>query len=273
MWELIITGCGTSHGTPPWGLPEFWSEDPRDHRRRSGAILRKKHGPVILLDTGPDLLYQLRDPYKNWDGVRYPADCITRVDAVLLTHAHADHCHGINELRHINRLMKMTGIPVYGHGPHLDEVRDMFGYCFRDPHEAYHYGSPALQAEAVADFSRFVVAGLPVRTCPVSHGPSGRTTAYRIGDLAYVTDVKAIPEQSAELLAGVDLLVLGMLREQMHPTHCNWEEAEGFIRRLQPKQTLLVHMGYGVHYAEWERWLPAGVQLAWDGFSMPAPVL
>src|SRR3954466_15505408 len=102
-WELIITGCGTSHGNPPWGLPGAWSEDPRDRRRRSGALLRGPRGQVLLIDAGPDLMYQLRDPDLTWDGVTYPTGSVVRCDGVLLTHDHADHVNGLNDLRHLNR--------------------------------------------------------------------------------------------------------------------------------------------------------------------------
>ena len=95
-WELILTGTGTSHGNPPWGNPNIWSNDPRDHRRRSGAILKGPGGEVILIDAGPDLMHQLRDPYKRTSMYDYPTDCICRCDGVLITHDHADHCHDVD---------------------------------------------------------------------------------------------------------------------------------------------------------------------------------
>ena len=125
-WQFTITGSGTSHGSPPWGVPEFWSNDPRDHRRRSGAMLRAADGRVILWDCGPDLAHQLTDPYKTWNRLDYPTDCVTRCDGLLLTHTHADHTHGINELRHLNRLMHGRSITMYGWDDHLTELEQNF---------------------------------------------------------------------------------------------------------------------------------------------------
>lgn len=265
-WELIITGCGTSHGNPPWGIPELWSTDPRDHRRRSGAILRGPAGEVVLIDAGPDLMHQLRDPYKTWNGRDYPENCITRCDAVLITHTHADHSHGLNELRHLNRLMAMCGIQIFGHGPHLSELVSMFGYCFRAPHAAYQMGSPSLEAVPVADEELFPCAGLSVLPLAASHGPAGRVTAYRIGGLAYLTDIKDLPLSADRFLHHLDLLVLNMLHEALHPTHCNWDEAQAIIARLKPRRCVLTHMGHTVHYQDWEERLPAGVDMAYDGW-------
>ncbi|MFW5846222.1 MAG: MBL fold metallo-hydrolase [Planctomycetota bacterium] len=268
MWELIITGCGVSHGTPPWGHPELWSEDPRDHRRRSGAVLRGPDGQVVLIDTGPDLLHQMRDPYKRWDGRSYPVDCITRCDGVLLTHVHADHSHGINDLRHLNRLMGGGGIGIHAHAAHLDELVAMFPYCFADPDAAYRMGSPALHAVAVRDDEPFALAGLRITPFAVDHGPAGRVTAWRMGGLAYLTDVKHLPVTADRHLQDVDLLVLNMLREASHPTHCNWAEAQVLIERIAPQRTILVHMGHEVRYAQWAPRLPPSVRLAVDGLAV-----
>ena len=265
-WELIITGCGTSHGNPVWGYPEHWSEDPRDHRRRSGAILKGPVGQIVLIDTGPDLMHQLRDPYKRHTGYGYPLDCITRADAVLLTHDHADHSHGLNELRQLNRIMDKE-IPVYAHPVHLDEVMRMFAYCFQDAHAIYHKGSPALSAHALRDGKFTELAGLSVYTFYMSHGPAGRTSGFRMGSMAYLTDLKELPREQDQHLQGLDLLVLDMLRETLHPTHLAWSEAQDILDRLQPQRCILTHMGHEVRYAEWESRLPAGVSMAYDGIS------
>lgn len=266
MWELIITGCGTSHGNPPWGLPQWWSDDPRDARRRAGGILRGPSGEVVLIDVGPDLGAQLRDPYKTWDGRSYPADCITRCDGVLLTHSHADHCHGINELRHLNRLMGGAGIPIFGLAEHLEALRQMFGYCFGGG-GAYSHSNPALSTVSMTPQATHTLAGLSVKAVEMSHGSAGTTAGFRINDIAWLTDLKSIAPDGLEHLYDLELLVLDMLRESVHPTHLCWAEAEALIAELRPRRTILTHMGHEVRYAEWEARLPAGVVLAMDGMT------
>lgn len=268
VWECVITGCGTSHGNPPWGVPASWSTDPRDRRRRSGAILRGPADEVVLLDIGPDLADQLRDPYRDWDGLSYPARCVTSCDGVLLTHDHADHMHGINELRHLNRLMGGDTIRIFGAAEHLSVLRGSFPYCFPSSgEEAYQLAVPHLATVAIDLHQPFRVAGIDVLPLPTSHGPAGPVTAYRIGELAYCTDCKIIPDETLTALHGVDLLVLDMLREKEHPTHMNFDEAMAVVETLKPRQTVLVHTGHEVRYAEWQHRLPDGVVLAVDGWS------
>lgn len=268
-WHLVITGCGTSHGNPPWGRPELWSEDPRDLRRRSGGVIQGPLGQCLLIDCGPDLMHQMRDPYRTWDGRRYPADCITRVDAVLLTHDHADHSHGINDLRHLNRLMAMRTIPIHGHREHLDAVQQMFPFCFGAGEQAYVGYRPALEAVPMVDGALTWIADLPVTAFAMSHGSAGRTTGFRCGEMAYLTDLKALPASADGLLQGLDLLALDMLREDPHETHLCWAEAQAIIERLRPARTVLIHMGHEVRYADWQPRLPPSVTMAWDGLRLP----
>ena len=265
-WELLITGCGTSHGNPPWGYPQLWSEDPRDLRRRAGAVLSGPDGQVLLIDAGPDLQHQMRDPDRTWDGRSYPVKCIVRCDAVLLTHDHADHSHGLNDLRHLNRLMGGASIRIFGNREHLEALQTMFPFCFGEPDKLYYLGSPALLSEAMSDGVVTEVAGLPVVAFPMSHGPAGRTTGFRCGGMAWLTDLKVLPPEADAHLRDLDLLVLDMLRDQEHSTHLNWAEAQAIIARIKPRRTVLTHMGYEVKYREWETRLPPGVVMAYDGY-------
>lgn len=268
-WELVITGCGTSHGNPPWGWPEFWSEDPRDLRRRSGAMLRSARGQVLLIDAGPDLMHQLRDPYRDWDGKSYPRRCVTRCDGLLLSHVHADHCHGVNDLRHLNRLMRGESIPVYAHPDHLDALIAMFPYCFGSRDEVYHLGAPALSPRPLVDGVPTGICGLEIVPVAMGHGPAGRTTGFRIGPMAYLTDLKTLPAESRAHLRGLELLVLDMLRAEPHPTHLCWDEAQAIIEDLAPARTVLTHLGHEVRTRQWTDRLPAHVELAYDGWHAP----
>ncbi|HAT09697.1 MAG TPA: hypothetical protein DCS97_03705 [Planctomycetes bacterium] len=266
-WEFTITGCGTSHGNPMWGVPDWWSTDPRDRRRRSGAFLRGPEGQIVLFDCGPDLAHQMTDPYRDWDGRSYPARCLTRCDAVLLTHDHADHCHGINELRHVQRLMRGADITLYGWEPHLASVRAMFPYCFGAGLDTYRMSKPTLRTAELADGQKHIIAQLPVIPFAMSHGSAGRTTGFRCGTMAYCTDLKELPRDCDPLLADLDLLALGVLRDELHPTHQNWDEAQAVLARLRPRRCVLMHMGPEVRYADWLARLPPGVELAVDGWT------
>lgn len=268
IWELLITGCGVSHGNPPWGEPARWSTDVRDRRRRFGAVLRGPAGQVLLIDAGPDLMHQMRDPDLTWDGISYPKHCITRCDGVLITHDHADHSHGINDLRHLNRLMGGRSIPLHGHVEHLRELERMFSYCFGAREAAYYLGLPGLVSTPMEDGRTVTLAGLPVTAFAMSHGPAGRTTGFRFGDCGFLTDLKKLPAEADRVLAGIELLVLDMLREEPHPTHLCWDEACAIIARLKPKRTVLIHMGHEVRYADWLARLPPDVVMAVDGMRM-----
>ena len=265
QWQLVITGCGTSHGNPIIGLPDRWSDDPRDQRRRTAAILQRGE-QSILIDCGPDLLAQLRDPYCSWDGLSYPQYAITSTMAVLMTHEHADHSHGINDLRLLNRLQKKT-VPIYADHVHADKLLTQFAYCFAG--DATGAWRPGLEARPFSVGDQLLIDGWPIQTMPLQHGPAGPVTGFRFGDLAYLTDVKTILPDAWQYLDGLDTLVLGVLREEPHATHMHVAEALEVVQRLRPRRCVFTHLGLEVRYADLASRLPVGVEPAFDGLALP----
>lgn len=264
-WQMVITGCGTSHGNPVFGLPDRWSTDPRDQRRRTAAILRRGT-ESILIDCGPDLLAQLRDPYCTWDGMQYPQYAVTSTLGVLMTHEHADHSHGINDLRLLNRLQKKP-VPVHADQEHLDLLMRQFEYCFAgDDTGAWR---PGLVGHAFRVGDRLTIDGWPIQTVPLQHGPAGPVTGFRFGDLAYLTDVKTVLTGAWQHLEDLDTLVLGVLREEPHATHLSVSEALEVVQRLRPRRTVFTHLGLEVRYADLAAKLPVGIEPAFDGLTLP----
>jgi phosphoribosyl 1,2-cyclic phosphate phosphodiesterase len=162
--------------------------------------------------------------------------------------------------------MNGASIPVLGHQPHLDALQSMFPYCFGRADDIYRLGSPSLTARAVAFGQAVPIAGVAVLPIALDHGPGGQTTGFRCGGMAYLTDLKSLPSASRAMLRGLDLLALDMLREEPHPTHLCWAEAEEVIADLKPRRTVLTHLGHEVRYAQWRDRLPPTIELAHDGW-------
>lgn len=227
------------------------SPNPRNKRLRTSALL-EVGGLNLLFDAGPDLRQQAL------------AVGLTRVDAVLLTHAHVDHIAGLDDLRPLNFAQK-AAIPLYGTRPTLTFVRKHFDYAFSEGSE----GStrPSLELVEIHDSSPFQVGPVEVVPFDVYHG-TWTITGFRIGGLGYVTDASAIPPASLAHLRGLDLLVLNALRQKPHPTHFSLDQALEQIEVLQPRRALLVHMTHDVEHQATNAALPDHVRLAFDGQSI-----
>jgi phosphoribosyl 1,2-cyclic phosphate phosphodiesterase len=257
--RLTFLGTGTSFGVPQIGCrcPTCTSSDPRDRRTRTAALLETR-GKRLLIDTPPELRLQL------------VAAGAERVDAVFYTHAHADHVHGIDDLRAIS-VRQGTELPVYGSAATMAELAARFPYIF-DPGILAHPGTskPELATHVLEPGRSVVVAGVPVLPLALPHGTQG-VFGYRVGRVAYLTDVKAIPDAVAEQLAGLDVLVLNALLPLPHPLHLSIPEAVAAAQRIGARRTFFTHLTHDSPHAELAARLPAGVAPAYDGLVIDVP--
>ena len=248
--KITILGSGTSTGVPMVGCHcrVCASADPRDKRTRA-SILVEYDGQRMLVDTCTDLRSQaLRE-------------AIPQIDAVLLTHTHADHINGIDDLRGFHFIHRRL-IPCYGSPETIDKITAGFAYIFDGMHSDGY--APLMEAFPVeAPFELFGCRVLPV---PLRHG-SFEATGYRFDDAAYLTDCSEIPESSLPLLQGLDLLIIDALRYSPHPNHFNVDGALQVVQALNPRRTLFTHLTHEIKQADGSR-LPAGVEFAYDGLTI-----
>ena len=248
--KITILGSGTSTGIPMVGChcPVCSSTDPHDKRTRA-SLLIEMEGKYLLIDTSPDLRRQ---------ALRHR---IPHIDAVLLTHPHADHINGIDDLRGFHFIHRRV-VPCYGSHETMKAVRRNFSYIFRG-HEVPGY-APLLEPHVIHEpFSLFGRRIMPIH---LYHGTMS-ATGYRIGAAAYLTDCSRIPESSFALLEGLDLLIIDGLRYTPHENHFNIEGALGVVERLKPRRAVLTHLTHEVSHADGAR-LPAGVEFAYDGMEL-----
>lgn len=224
------------------------SPDQHNKRLRTSALLEVA-GLSLLFDAGPDLRQQAL------------AVGLSRLDGVLLTHAHADHISGLDDLRPLN-FAQRAAIPLYGSATTLRMVRERFAYAFS---ETSHGSSrPALELVEIQSGAPFQIKHLQVLPFDIQHG-TWTITGFRIGGLGYVTDASHIPRESLDHLRDLDLLVLNALRQAAHPTHFTVEQACAQIGRLAPRRALLVHMTHDLDHATVNADLPEHIRLAYDG--------
>jgi len=250
--RLIILGSGTSFGVPVIGCTceVCRSDDPRDRRRRTAAVI-EVGTKRVLIDTPPELRLQLVDAE------------IDRVDAVLFTHDHADHVAGIDDLRAMS--VRGRRVPVFGPAETLATLRQRFGYIFdRDVVLPRGTTKPELELTALEPYQETEIEGLHVVPLEVEHGDT-RVFGYRVGAVAYVTDAKRLPSESLEQLRGLEVLVLNALFDQPHPTHLSIPEAVALATDLGARRTLLTHLTHRYSHMSLLQRLPAGIEPASDG--------
>jgi phosphoribosyl 1,2-cyclic phosphate phosphodiesterase len=258
--ELTILGCGSSGGVPradgDWGVCD--PAEPKNRRTRCSLLARRKGGEpqtTVVIDTSPDLREQ------------FIAARVKRVDAVLLTHEHADQTHGIDDLRAFY-IRQRAPIPTFmDHATHASLITK-FDYIFHakggypaicepwviPPHgEAWSVDGPS--------------GAIPVRTFDLDHGEI-RSVGYRLGNAAYCPDVRDIPESSFAALEGLDVWIIDALRWTPHPTHAHVEKTLGWIERVKPKRAILTNMHIDIDYQDVLGKLPEGVEPAYDGMTV-----
>jgi len=231
------------------------STDPRDRRTRVGALVETDGGARILIDTPPELRLQLINAG------------VDSVDAILFTHDHADHVHGIDDTRALSDRSKRP-LEMYGPPDVMARLAKRFAYIFDDSIKALPGTSkPEGHAHGVQAGASFSIADATVTPIAIPHGPV-TVYGYRIGSLGYITDAKSLPAEAIEALKGVDVLVLNALFRTPHPTHLSVGEAVDAANKVGARQTWLTHLTHRTAHADLEKELPNGIAPAFDGLTV-----
>lgn len=263
-FRVTLLGTGGSAGLPQiggmdgagdWGICD--SGEVRNTRTRASIVIESDLGR-LLVDTAPEMRLQLT------------ANRIGRIDAVLFTHAHADHIAGLDEVRILNRIL---GAPIPGYSDERTwaELRQRFDYAFK-PWQPPGFFRPVIETQVVSPGETRDILGLPVRLIGQDHGfiPS---LGLRIGNFAYCTDVMRFDDDQFALLQGVEIWVVdGFTRGAKHPTHANLEQVLEWTAALQPRRTILTHMGPDMDYAALVAGLPDGVEPGYDGMMIEGEI-
>ena len=255
MLGVTVLGCGTSGGVPQL-VSGYGACDPVEirNRRRRSSILVRKGGKTLLVDTSPDLREQLLD-----EGTE-------DIDAVLYTHVHADHVHGIDDLRWFC-VKRGSSIPVYGDEYSLKVLKERFDYAFvgeEEDEQILSGGRPVLRGYLVEEGNCYNIEGMEVEIMRQDHGFS-ESLGFRIGDFAYSTDVVRLSDSNYEILRGVSTWILDCLRYRWHPTHLNFESMLEAVERVGASRVYLTHMNNDMDYATLCRLLPGHIRPAYDG--------
>ncbi|MEH6738268.1 MAG: MBL fold metallo-hydrolase [Sulfitobacter sp.] len=263
VMRVTILGCGSSGGVPrlggAWGACD--PNEPRNARRRCSALVERitdTGTTSVLIDTSPDMRSQLLDAG------------IGRLDAVLYTHAHADHVHGMDDLRMIVINMRKR-LPVWADQPTRDALMDRFGYAFIQPEGSMY--PPILEMNLMDGDIEIDGAGGPLRFTPftVPHGGMD-ALGFRVNDVAYLPDVATIPDQIWDHLKGLDCWIVDALRRDPHPTHSHLAQTLGWIEKMQPKRGVLTNMHNDLDYVTLAAETPDHIDPAYDGMQLEFPL-
>lgn len=262
MPVVTMLGCGGSAGVPQLGGPDGrgdWGAcdpaEPRNRRTRSSIVIEQA-GKRLLIDASPDMRAQLL------------ACAVPSVDAILFTHAHADHVLGIDDIRILNRLVGRP-LDAYATERTMAELDRRFDYAFK-PWQPPYFFRPALVPHVVEYGTTIEAAGLAVQLFEQSHGAIP-TVGLRVGGFAYSTDVVKLDDAALAVLAGVDTWVVDCFQRHAHTTHANLEQVIAWAARVRPRRVVLTHMGYDVDWSWLQKRLPPGFEPGYDGLVLEAP--
>lgn len=254
--ELVLLGTGTSNGVPLIGChcPVCSSTDPRNNRTRTGVAVSTGEG-TFLIDTSPELRIQML------------RERIDVAHAVVYTHSHADHLFGLDDLR-LSGFRLQRAIPLYCEEIVETQIRAAFSYAFTPPPPDLHFGAlPQFELHRIG-VAPFELLGITVQPIRLLHGKLP-VLGFRVGNIAFCTDVSFIPDESWPLLEGLDVLIVDALRDEPHATHFGIPQALEAIDRVKPNRAYLTHISHKLEYTETNARLPAGVELAYDGLRIP----
>ena len=255
--RVTVLGCGSSAGVPMIGGADGagdWGEcdpgEPRNVRTRASIVLQAPEGGTLLVDTSPDMRGQLL------------ACRIARVDAILFTHAHADHIAGLDDVRILNRICGHP-LDVYADARTFAELTNRFSYAFQ-PWTGPGFFRPAMKPVVIAPGGTVSMAGMPISLFDQDHGFM-RSMGLRCGGFGYSTDVVALDDAAFETLRGVEVWLVDCFQRTRHITHAYLDLVIEWVSRLRPGRTILTHMGPDLDWGWMQRHLPPGIEPAWDG--------
>lgn len=256
MLTITILGCGASGGVPLIGCKceVCTSKNPKNKRLRV-SLLVEGNGTRILIDTSPDMRQQC---------LRHD---ISKIDAIIYTHAHADHLSGLDDIRSFN-YANNAPIDIYSDVDTLQQIKQRFPYAFLPPKPTAHgWYRPCLNPVAVTPYEAFIIGGLNVMPLTQMHGEH-TTLGLRIGSFAYSTDTNGLQEETLNGLTDLDLWVVDCLRYEPAPTHAHLDMTLSWIEQLKPKQSYLTHLNHGFDYDRLTHELPENVYPAFDGLVL-----